>query len=108
MYRRKIQIHRSGMRQPVITSEVLQTSSTDSTSPQGTFAGHGMAVGSDFAGKYHVREHGVFIGMLSIMPEAVYQQGVSRVWTRQTRFDYYSPEFAHLSEQEIKLSELYY
>lgn len=97
-----------GMRQPVITSEVLQTSSTDTTSPQGTFAGHGMAVGSDFAGKYHVREHGVFIGMLSIMPEAVYQQGVSRVWTRQTRFDYYSPEFAHLSEQEVKLSELYY
>lgn len=97
-----------GMMQPIVTSEVLQTSSTDTTSPQGSFAGHGMAVGQDFAGKYHVREHGVFIGMMSIMPEAVYQQGVSRVWTRQTRFDFYSPEFAHLSEQEIKLSELYY
>lgn len=97
-----------GMRQPIITSEVLQTSSTDTTSPQGSFAGHGMAVGSDFAGKYHAREHGIILGIMSIMPEAVYQQGIPRQWTRQTRFDYYTPEFAHLSEQEIKLSEIYY
>lgn len=97
-----------GMRQPIITSEVLQTSSSDTTSPQGTFAGHGMAVGSGFAGRYHVREHGIIMGIMSIMPEAVYQQGVPRQWTRKTRFDFYSPEFAHLSEQEIKRSELFY
>lgn len=97
-----------GMKQPIITSEVLQTSSTDATSPQGSYAGHGMAVGSDFAGKYRAKEHGILMGIMSIMPEAVYQQGVPRKWTKKTRFDFYSPEFAHLSEQEIKLSEIYY
>lgn len=97
-----------GMKQPIITSEVLQTSATETESPQGSFAGHGMSVGSSFAGRYHAKEHGVIIGLMSIMPEAVYQQGIPRQWTRQTRFDFYSPEFAHLSEQEIKLSEIYY
>nr|QJB19717.1 MAG: major capsid protein [Microvirus sp.] len=97
-----------GMRQPIITSEVLQTSATETESPQGTFAGHGMSVGQSFTGRYHAREHGIILGLMSIMPEAVYQQGIPRQWTRQTRFDFYSPEFAHLSEQEIKLSELYY
>ena len=97
-----------GMRQPIITSEVLQTSATQDESPQGTFAGHGMSVGQSFTGRYHAKEHGIIIGLMSIMPEAVYQQGIPRQWTRQTRFDYYSPEFAHLSEQEIKLSEIYY
>lgn len=97
-----------GMKQPVITSEILQTSATSADSPQGTFAGHGMAVGSDFAGRYHANEHGILMGIMSIMPEAVYQQGVPRKWTRKTRFDYYSPEFAHLPEQEIKLGEVYW
>jgi len=97
-----------GMMQPVITSEVLQTSSTDTESPQGTFAGHGMAVGKDFVGKYHAKEHGIILGIMSIMPEAVYQQGIKRTWRKKTRFDYYSPEFAHLSEQEIALGEIYF
>lgn len=97
-----------GMRQPIITSEVLQTSATQDESPQGTFAGHGMSVGNSFTGRYHAQEHGIIIGLMSIMPEAVYQQGIPRQWTRKTRFDFYSPEFAHLSEQEIKLSEIYY
>lgn len=97
-----------GMKQPIVTSEVLQTSSTDTNSPQGTFAGHGMSVGSEFAGKYRAKEHGILMGIMSIMPEAVYQQGVNRKWTKTTRFDFYSPEFAHLSEQETKLSEIYW
>ena len=45
---------------------------------------------------------------MSIMPEALYQQGVNRAWRRKTRFDYYWPEFAHISEQEITRGELYW
>lgn len=30
------------------------------------------------------------------------------MWTRQTRFDYYTPEFAHLSEAEVKKQELFF
>lgn len=94
---------------PVVISEVLQTNS-DPTSdgPLGSFAGHGMAVTADFSGKYRAQEHGIIVGIMSIMPEALYQQGVNRAWRRKTRFDYYWPEFAHISEQEITRGELYW
>jgi len=97
-----------GCYQPIITSEVLQTSETTATSPQGTMAGHGMSVATEFVGKYYVKEHGLIMGILSIMPEAIYQQGIPRQWLKQTRFDMYSPEFAHLSEQEIKRAEIFW
>lgn len=94
---------------PVVISEVLQTNSdTTSDGPLGSFAGHGMAVTADFAGKYRAQEHGIIVGIMSIMPEALYQQGVNRAWRRKTRFDYYWPEFAHISEQEITRGELYW
>lgn len=95
-----------GSRQPVIISEVLQNSATVEDSPQGNFAGHGMSVAQSFNGKYRVQEHGIIMTIMSIMPEAVYQQGIPRQWRRKTRFDFYSPEFAHLSEQEILKSEI--
>jgi len=94
---------------PVVVSEVLQTNSDpDSDGPLGSFAGHGMAVTADFAGKYRAQEHGIIVGIMSIMPEALYQQGVNRAWRRKTRFDYYWPEFAHISEQEITRGELFW
>lgn len=96
-----------GSKQPVIISEVIQSSQTDA-SPQGNMAGHGMSVSQNFAGRYRVKEHGVIMGIMSIMPEAIYQQGLPRQWTRNTKFDFYSPEFAHLSEQEILKKEVFF
>ena len=34
-------------------------------------------------------------------------QGINRQWLRRTRYDFYSPEFAHLSEQGIERAEIY-
>jgi len=95
-----------GSKTPLIISEVLQTSET-STTPQGTLAGHGISMDSRFIGKYRVQEYGVILGILSIMPKAVYQQGIDRQWLRSTRYDFYFPEFAHLSEQAIEQAEIY-
>lgn len=95
-----------GTRAPVIVSEVLQTSSTDATSPQGNLAGHGLTVGEGYAGKYSVKEYGVIIGMFSVIPRTGYSQGINRQWLRRTRYDFYFPEFAHLSEQAILNGEL--
>ena len=97
-----------GSRNPVIISEVLQNSSTDVTSPQGNMAGHGMAVDQAFHSRYRVLEHGVIMTIMSIMPEAIYQTGIPRMFTRETTFDFYSPEFAHLSEAEITKKEIYF
>ena len=96
-----------GSKTPVIVSEVLQTSSTDATSPQGNMAGHGVSVASTFCGKYRATEHGLIMGILSIMPRSMYQQGHDRQWLRRSRYDFYFPEFANLSEQAITKGELY-
>lgn len=94
-------------RAPVIISEVLQTGSTDATSPQGNMAGHGISVDSSFAGSYHVQEHGIILGVMVVKPRAMYQQGIDRQWLHRTKYDYYSPEFAYLSEQQITRAEIY-
>lgn len=95
-----------GSKAPIIVSEVLQTSETNGT-PQGTMAGHGITISDAYCGKYHVKEFGVIIGLMSIMPKPAYQQGINRQWLKSTRYDYYSPEFANLSEQEIIQAEIF-
>lgn len=96
-----------GTRQPVIISEVLQTSQTSNT-PQGTMAGHGISVGQSYAGTYHVQEYGLIMGIMSVMPRTQYQQGINRAWLRKSRYDFFFPEFQNLSEQAIEQGELYY
>ena len=94
-------------RQPVVISEVLQTSSTDGTSPQGNLAGHGISAEAGYVGSYYAQEPGYILGLFSLTTPGEYQQGVSREMLRQTPFDYAFPEFVHLSEQEVFQSELY-
>lgn len=97
-----------GTKSPVIISEVLQTSSSDTESPQGNLAGHGISVDQTYIGKYRVEEFGLIIGIMSIMPKPSYMsQGVPRQWRRLTRFDHYFREFANLSEQAILNSEIF-
>ena len=95
-----------GSKSPVIISEVLQTSSTDVTSPQGNLAGHGISVNAQFCGKYKVLEFGLFIGIMSVMPRPAYSQGIDRQWLRKTRYDFPFPEFVNLSEQAITKAEI--
>ena len=65
-----------GSKTPVIISEVLQTSQTDATSPQGNLAGHGIAVSDAFCGKYKAEEFGLIIGIMSVMPRPRISRGL--------------------------------
>lgn len=96
-----------GSYSPVIISEVLKTGTTDNVSPQGNMAGHGISVNRSRGGSFFATEYGLVLGLMSIMPRSNYLQGINRQWLRRTSFDYYSPEFAHLSEQGIEQAELY-
>lgn len=102
-----------GSKSPVIISEVLQTSKTDTVapaSPQGNLAGHGIAANRQFCGSYRSSEFGLIMGIMSIMPAPVYNQGINRQWNsgcKSTKWDFYMPELAHLSEQAILRSEIY-
>lgn len=96
-----------GVKFPVIVSEVLQTSETTATSPQGNMSGRGLTAGQGNAGKYKATEHGWIMGIMSIMPVPMYSQGIDRQYLRRSRYDYYFPEFANLSEQAIERAEIY-
>lgn len=95
-----------GSKSPIIISEVLQTSSTDATTPQGNLVGHGITLSEAFCGKYHATEFGLIMGIMSVMPRTAYSQGINRQWLRKTKYDFYFPEFAHLSEQAVENAEI--
>lgn len=96
-----------GGKMPIAVSEVLQTSETTEASPQANMSGHGISAGTNNGFQHYFEEHGYVIGLMSILPRTGYQQGVPRDFTKFDNMDFYFPEFAHLSEQEIKNQELY-
>lgn len=96
-----------GTKSSIVVSEVLQTSQTTDNSPQGSLAGHGLGAMSDYVCTYTAKEFGYIIGIASWMPKPSYQQGVNRIFSRQTKYDFYFPEFSHLSEQAVTKGEIY-
>lgn len=95
-----------GGRQMVRVSEVLSTTDT-ATVPVGDMAGHGISVGKSNRFGYRCQEHGFIIGIMSIVPAPSYaSQGIEKLWTRETRYDYGFPEFANLGEQPVLKREL--
>lgn len=96
-----------GGKAPLSIGEVLQTSSTDTTSPQGNMAGRAISGLSSLSFTKRFEEYGYILGILSIIPKASYQQGIRRLWSRESRYDEYLPVFAHLGNQEVKNKELY-
>lgn len=102
----------TGTKSPVVISEVLNTTGTD-TLPQGNMAGHGVSVTAGKYGKYYAEEHGYIIGIMSCMPKTAYQQGIPRHflkgahYTEDGRFGWFWPEFANIGEQQIQNVEIY-
>lgn len=96
-----------GYRLPININQVIQTSSTDSTSPQGNTAAFSMTTMSRNMATYSATEHGFIIGLAAIRVDHSYQQGLSRMWTRSTRFSYYDPMLANLGEQAVLNQEIY-
>jgi hypothetical protein len=97
----------TGVKTPVVISEVLNTSGTQDQLPQGNMAGHGISVSSGRSGSYYCEEHGYIIGIMSVMPKTAYQQGIPRTFLKTDPLDYFWPTFANIGEQEVKLEELY-
>jgi hypothetical protein len=86
---------------------VAQTSSTDTTTPQGNLSGYGTTgfTGHKFTKSF--TEHSVVIGLACVFADLTYQQGLARHFSRQTRWDFYWPALAHLGEQAVLNKEIY-
>jgi len=86
---------------------VAQTTPGAGESPQGNLAA--FATGRARHGFHHsFVEHGFVIGIVSARADTTYQQGLNRMWSRRTRFDYYWPTLAHLGEQPILNREIFF
>lgn len=97
----------TGVKQPIVISEVLNTTGT-SELPQGNMAGHGIGVLSGDFGSITVEEHGFIIGIMSVLPKTGYMQGLNRLWQKiNDKYQYYWPTFANIGEQEVLTRELY-
>lgn len=86
---------------------IAQTSSTDATSPQGNLAAMGVSVAENHGFTKSFTEHCVIIGLVNVRADLTYQQGLDRMFSRSTRYDFYWPALAHLGEQAVLNKEIY-
>lgn len=95
---------------PVNISPIVQSSGTGAsgtTAPLGTLAAYGTALSSGHGFSQSFTEHGVIIGLVCVDADLTYQQGLARMWSRSTRYDFYFPAFAMLGEQAVLNKEIY-
>ena len=97
---------------PINVAPVAQTSGTDTSgesstdTPQGNLAAVGTtsAVGHGFSKSF--TEHCVLLGLVSVRADLSYQQGLNRMFSRKTRWDFYWPALSHIGEQTILNKEI--
>lgn len=99
-----------GGQSPVLVSQVPQTNgtgATGTTTPQGNLAAFGTSTlhGHGFSKAF--TEHGTILGLVSVRADLTYQRGMSRMWSRRARFDFFWPALAHIGEQAVLSKELY-
>lgn len=88
--------------------QVPQTSATDGEpTPQGNLAAYGTASFGGHGFSKSFTEHGIILGLVSVRADLNYQQGLHRMWSRRTRFDFYWPALAMIGEQAVLSREIY-
>lgn len=94
-----------GGQTPLNITPIAQTAPTTGV-PLGAIGAAGTAAGTHRA-SYAATEHGFVIGLISVKSELSYQTGLHKMWSRQTRYDYYWPALAQLGEQAVLIKEIY-
>lgn len=105
--RMQIPEYLGGYRLPINVSQVIQTSSTDNTSPLGNTAALSVTTMNKPMFTKSFTEHGFIMGLAVVRTDQTYQQGIERMWSRTGRYDYYWPVLANIGEQAILNKEIY-
>lgn len=100
-------VYLGGGRTPININPVAQTTSTDGTSPQGNLAAFGTAAFDNHGFKKSFTEHGYVLGLMCVRADLTYSQGIERMWSRSTRYDFYWPALSQIGEQAILNKEIY-
>ena len=92
-----------GSYQSVMYSQVLNTTSDN----QGKVTGIGISSGIGNIGRFHSDDYGIFMTIMTIVPDTYYCQGLSREDTYEVAEDFYLPERAQLGMQGVLEKEIY-
>lgn len=92
-----------GSYQSVIYSQVLNTTSDN----QGKVTGIGISSGNGNIGRFHSDDYGLFVTIMTIVPDTYYCQGLNREDTYEVAEDFYLPERAQLGMQGVLEKEIY-
>lgn len=92
-----------GGRQIIQFSEAMATDGANT----GTLYGHGLGALRSRRFRRFVPEHGLVLTLLSIRPKSLYADGIHRSMLKETKFDYYTPEFLNIGDQAVKNQEVY-
>lgn len=93
---------------PLNVNPIAQTSAaTGQPTPQGNLAAMGTFSTGKAGFSKSFTEHTLLIGMVSVRADLNYQQGMNRMWSRSTRFDFYWPALNSIGEQSVLNKEIY-
>lgn len=95
---------------PIVVNPIAQTAATGttgSTTPLGTLGAMGTSLASGHGFSASFTEHGYVVGLVSVRADLTYQQGLRKMWSRSTRYDFYFPAFAMLGEQAVLNKEIF-
>lgn len=95
---------------PIIFNPIAQTSATGLTggsSPLGNLSAVATSVARNHGFSQSFVEHGYVIGLVNVRADQTYQNGLRKLWSRSSRYDFYLPAFANLGEQVVTMGELY-
>lgn len=87
-------------------AQTAGTGTTGSTTPQGNLAAIGTMSHTGVGFTKSFTEHGHILGLIEVTADLNYQQGLNRMWSRQTRFDFYWPALAQIGEQSVLNGEI--
>ena len=112
-----------GKRVPINMNQVVQTDSsgkasywdsinnkwvTDDKTPQGNLAAYSATADTNQdLWTRSFTEHGILMCLAVVRTDRTYQQGINRMWSRKSLFDYYWPELANLAEQPVYNKEIF-
>lgn len=92
---------------PVSISQINQTSSTDTTSPQGNAGA--MSITTDFRPIFtkSFTEHTIVMGLMAVRQKHSYQQGTERIYSSFKKLEFYMPPLCNLSQQAVLNKEIF-
>lgn len=92
---------------PVPMTQASESPTPTPETSQGNLAGFGTGSATGIGFTKSFVEHCTVIGLISARADLNYQQGLNRMWSRLTRWDFYWPALQAIGEQAILNKEIY-